>query len=95
MITHARGRLYENLILVALGTGMRGGEMLGLTWDDVDFRRREISINKTLVHMKQSTQKQHVQLKERQMTRIGKSCIYWKGWKTYRRAHLPSGFELD
>ena len=52
VVAHARGRLYENLILVALGTGMRGGEMLGLTWDDVDFRRREISINKTLVHIK-------------------------------------------
>lgn len=52
IITHARGRLYENLILVALGTGMRGGELLGLTWDDVDFRKREISINKTLVHIK-------------------------------------------
>ena len=52
VITHAKGRLYENLILVALGTGMRGGELLGLTWDDVDFRRREICINKTLVHIK-------------------------------------------
>lgn len=52
VITHARGRLYENLILAALGTGMRGGELLGLTWDDVDFHKREISINKTLVHIK-------------------------------------------
>lgn len=52
VMIHAKGRVYENLILVALGTGMRGGELLGLTWDDVDFRRREISINKTLVHIK-------------------------------------------
>lgn len=52
VVAHARGRLYENLILVALGTGMRSGELLGLTWDDVDFRKHEISISKTLVHIK-------------------------------------------
>ena len=31
---------------------MRAGEMLGLTWDDVDFRKKEIRINKTLVYIK-------------------------------------------
>lgn len=54
IITHAKGRLHENLILVALGTGMRGGELLGLTWNDVNFFKREIYINKTLVHIKDS-----------------------------------------
>lgn len=52
VLKHAEGRYYENLIKIALGTGMRGGELLGLTWKDVDFRKREISINKTLVHIK-------------------------------------------
>ncbi len=52
VLLHARGRIYENLIHVALGTGMRGGEMLGLTWNDVDFFKKEIIINKTLVHIK-------------------------------------------
>ena len=52
VLKHAKGRLHENLIITALGTGMRAGELLGLTWDDVDFRKREISINKTLVHIK-------------------------------------------
>lgn len=54
IISHAKGRLHENLILVALGTGMRSGELLGLTWDDVNFLKREIYINKTLVHIKDS-----------------------------------------
>lgn len=31
---------------------MRGGELLGLQWSDIDFKKREISINKTLVYIK-------------------------------------------
>lgn len=54
ILTHAKGRLHENLVIVALGTGMRGGELLGLTWDDVNFEKKEIYINKTLVHIKDS-----------------------------------------
>ena len=54
IVTHAKGRLHENLILIALGTGMRSGELLGLTWDDVNWDKREIYVNKTLVHIKDS-----------------------------------------
>ena len=32
---------------VALGTGMRRGEQYGLTWDDVDFNRREVTARDT------------------------------------------------
>ena len=52
ILKYAENRLHRNLIHVALGTGMRAGEMLGLTWDDVDFRKKEIRINKTLVYIK-------------------------------------------
>ncbi len=60
VVAHARERLYENLILVALGTGMRSGELLGLTWEDVNFKEREIYINKTLVHIKEPQTKKYV-----------------------------------
>lgn len=60
VLKHAEGRFYENLIKVALGTGMRGGELLGLTWKDVNFKRREISIDKTLVHIKDLKTKKYV-----------------------------------
>ena len=36
------------LVTVLLGTGMRIGECLGLTWDDVDFENRMISVNHNL-----------------------------------------------
>ena len=31
---------------------MRGEELLGLTWNDINFLKKEISITKTLVHIK-------------------------------------------
>ena len=45
---------------VALGTGLRSGELRGLTWSDIDFRKREISINKTLVYIKDMETKKYV-----------------------------------
>lgn len=60
VLEQAQGRFYENLIIVALGTGMRAGELLGLTWSDVDFKKREISVNKTLVHIKDAESGKYV-----------------------------------
>lgn len=47
-----RGNYYEPLLKVALGTGLRIGELLGLTWDDIDFKTSTISISRTLLYMK-------------------------------------------
>ena len=41
-----------DLIVLLLLTGMRVGEALALTWDDIDFDNRLISINKNLVTVK-------------------------------------------
>ena len=35
---------YEKVILFALGTGMRQGEILGLQWSDIDFENKEIHV---------------------------------------------------
>lgn len=38
------------ILTVFLGTGCRIGEVLGLTWDDLDFEKRHISINHNAVY---------------------------------------------
>lgn len=43
-----KGHPFERLYLVALFTGMRRGEVLGLAWDNVDFARGMILINQQL-----------------------------------------------
>lgn len=39
-----KGNIYEKVVLFALGTGMRQGEILGLQWDDIDFKEKEIHV---------------------------------------------------
>lgn len=43
-----RGHRFENVYRVTLFTGMREGEVLGLTWDCIDFNAGTITINKQL-----------------------------------------------
>ena len=43
-----QGHRFEDIFLVALFTGMREGEILGLTWDCVDFGCGTILINKQI-----------------------------------------------
>ena len=42
------GHKFETIYTVALFTGMRRGEVLGLTWDCIDFNKGTIRINKQL-----------------------------------------------
>lgn len=50
----ARHCRYYALMYVALATGMRLGELLGLTWDDVDLDRGWIEIRRSVATSKQS-----------------------------------------
>ena len=43
-----RGHKYEHIYQVTLFTGLRQGEVLGLTWDCVDFEHHTLYINKQL-----------------------------------------------
>ena len=43
-----KSHVHENLYIVTLLTGLRKGEVLGLTWDDVDFNKRRITVEKQL-----------------------------------------------
>lgn len=55
-----RGNRYEAFFTVALFTGMRKSELLGLTWDCVDFRSGTIVINKQLQNVVGVRDKYHL-----------------------------------
>jgi integrase len=44
-------------IVLGAGMGFRRGEIFGLTWNDIDFINKTISINKTIVHFNQDVEK--------------------------------------
>lgn len=47
---------YEQLFIIAFGTGLRIGELLALNWTDVDFKENYIDVNKTLYYCKEDSQ---------------------------------------
>ncbi len=48
LMKYLEGHEHEALFKTALFTGMRSGELLGLTWDCVDFEHKTLYINKQL-----------------------------------------------
>lgn len=48
-LSHCKGdTTFENLFIFAFNTGMRLGEMLALTWDDVDLENKIVNVDKNL-----------------------------------------------
>jgi integrase len=50
-LTEAAPSRLQALVLLAAGSGLRSGEMLGLTVDRVDFLRREVRVDRQLVYV--------------------------------------------
>lgn len=51
-IDACEGRVFEYAWKFILQTGIRSGELLALTWDDVDFENRTLNIDKSLTYIK-------------------------------------------
>ncbi len=47
----AQGSRLESLLVVALATGMRRGELLALHWDDVDLKKGVVYVRRTMSHI--------------------------------------------
>lgn len=57
-----KGNKFEKVILFALGTGMRRGEIFGLQWSDIDFDKKEIHVIHNLsnvAHISQDGKKEY------------------------------------
>lgn len=51
-LKQAEGSFYYNLYVVALDTGLRVGELMGLTWNDVDFKKKVLHVRHTLCYFR-------------------------------------------
>lgn len=48
LLAAAQGSSLKTLLLLALATGMRRGELLGLKWDDIDCERALLQVRRSL-----------------------------------------------
>ncbi len=48
LLEAAKGHINEALFILALATGMRRGELLGLKWQDIDFDNNVLHVRRTL-----------------------------------------------
>lgn len=55
---YCKGTFYDNFFNVAISTGMRIGEIAALKWEDIDFEKNLINVNKTLIYAKFEEDKQ-------------------------------------
>ena len=84
---------FKVLFNIALYGGLRRGELIGLTWDDVNFNNNTININKSvaIVHNKQITKSTKTRSSEREIV-LPKSVMellrYWKLEQTEYRLQL-------
>ena len=60
LLDAVKGDPYEFVYVVTLFTGMREGEILGLTWDCVDFVNGKVNINKQLQKERRGTGAYHL-----------------------------------
>jgi integrase len=51
LLEAARGSRLDALLILALTTGMRRGELLALRWDDIDFKQGLVSVHRTMTRV--------------------------------------------
>ena len=50
---HDESLKYQAIIYLAIDSGARRGEIVGLTWNDIDFKNKTININKSVQYTKE------------------------------------------
>ncbi|MFS0782088.1 tyrosine-type recombinase/integrase [Bacillus sp. 1P06AnD] len=50
-LEHCKEERHYITFLLAIYTGMRRGEILGLKWSDIDFKKKIIRVERTLIHI--------------------------------------------
>lgn len=84
ILTYARGKRCEPILTVAADTGMRIGEILGLSWEYVDFKENVIKVRQNLIYtfeaggmkgMYISTPKTQSSVRDIPMTKKVRDCL--------------------
>jgi integrase len=71
----AAGHWIEPILRLAASTGMRRGEILALTWQDVDFAAGTITVSKSLEQTKAGLRVKETKTRTTRVIRIGPSAV--------------------
>ena len=82
----ARGDRFEALYVLAVTTGMRQGELLGLKWDDIDLHKGTLRVSRTLWEGKTTPPKTPKANRSIRLTGMAKEAL---------RTHLERGNGSD
>ena len=56
-LEHVKGSSYENQYRFVLQTGLRTGELIGLKWSDIDFKKRTLKVERSREYRYSDTQR--------------------------------------
>ncbi|HLZ64351.1 MAG TPA: tyrosine-type recombinase/integrase [Ktedonosporobacter sp.] len=59
LVVHAKESRLAPMLTVALGTGMRKGELRSLRWDDVDLEKRTLQVRRNVAYLPDNLGKYH------------------------------------
>jgi integrase len=92
LLAAAKGNRFEALFVLALGTGMRLGEIFALQWQSVDLDRAALSVRHTLVELNgQLTLAEPKTAKSRRRIELPKSVV--AALRRHQLLHVEAGFE--
>jgi integrase len=75
LINAAKGRRLEALLTLALATGLRKGELLGLQWSDIDLDARLLKISRNAVYLPDKETGRHRMTENTPKSKAGKRAI--------------------
>ena len=95
---HSIFKVYEPMLVIMISTGLRCGELIGLTWNDVDLKNEVLSVNHQLTYRNYgdgckfhiSTPKTEAGVRDIPMTKVVK-----KAFEEQRKQNFMLGINRD
>lgn len=88
---------FELIYVLALNTGMRQGELLGLLWDDIDFEKKVIKVRHTIIAGSKEIQESTKTASSRRVIELSDTVVHLlkkhKTKQAEQRLKLGTGYQ--